>query len=111
MCSIPVPFQTHSSGKGTDMGIRIALPLHSSGSRRKCVVSTTTHSLHPQERDLVYIAKFLAKSGKFFHSTRCYMQNILQCIQDHNREWRIKYKNELYTLYKESDIVTYIKIN
>ena len=39
------------------------------------------------------------------------MQNILQCIQDHNREWRIKYKNELYTLYKESDIVTYIKIN
>jgi len=24
-------------------------------------------------------------------------------------EWRIKY--ELYTLYKESDIVTYIKIN
>jgi len=28
-----------------------------------------------------------------------------------NREWRIKYNNELYTLYKESDIVTYIKIN
>jgi len=27
-----------------------------------------------------------------------------------NREWSIKY-NELYTLYKESDIVTYIKIN
>jgi len=27
-----------------------------------------------------------------------------------NGEWRIKY-NELYTLYKESDIVTYIKIN
>jgi len=26
-------------------------------------------------------------------------------------EWRIKYNNELYTLYKESDIVTYIKIN
>jgi hypothetical protein len=25
-------------------------------------------------------------------------------------KWRIKY-NELYTLYKESDIVTYIKIN
>jgi len=26
-------------------------------------------------------------------------------------EWRIKYNNELYTLFKESDIVTYIKIN
>jgi len=28
-----------------------------------------------------------------------------------NGEWRIKYNNELYTLYRESDIVTYIKIN
>ena len=28
-----------------------------------------------------------------------------------NREWRIKYNNELYTVYKESDIVTYTKIN
>ena len=28
-----------------------------------------------------------------------------------NGDWRIKYNNELYTLYKESDIVTYIKIN
>jgi len=28
-----------------------------------------------------------------------------------NGEWRIKYNNELYTLYKESDIVTYTKIN
>ena len=28
-----------------------------------------------------------------------------------NGEWRIKYSNELYTLYKGSDIVTYIKIN
>jgi hypothetical protein len=28
-----------------------------------------------------------------------------------NREWRVKYNNELYTLYKESDIVTYLKIN
>jgi len=26
-------------------------------------------------------------------------------------EWRLKYNNEFYTLYKESDIVTYIKIN
>jgi len=28
-----------------------------------------------------------------------------------NGEWRIKYNNELYTLYKERDIVTCIKIN
>jgi len=28
-----------------------------------------------------------------------------------NGEWRIKYNNELYTLYKESDKVTYIKMN
>jgi hypothetical protein len=28
-----------------------------------------------------------------------------------NWEWRIKYSNELYTLYKESDRVTYIKVN
>jgi len=28
-----------------------------------------------------------------------------------NAEWRIKYNNGLYTLYKESDTVTYIKIN
>jgi len=28
-----------------------------------------------------------------------------------NGEWRIKYSNGLYTLYKESDIVTYFKIN
>jgi len=28
-----------------------------------------------------------------------------------NGEWRIKYNGELYTLYKDSDIITYIKIN
>ena len=28
-----------------------------------------------------------------------------------NGDWRIKYNNDLYTLYKESDIVAYIKIN
>jgi len=28
-----------------------------------------------------------------------------------NGEWRIKYNSELYKLYKESDIVTYIIIN
>ena len=31
--------------------------------------------------------------------------------KNYNGEWRIKYNNELYTLYKESDTVTYIKIN
>jgi hypothetical protein len=28
-----------------------------------------------------------------------------------NGEWRIKYNDELYTLYKDSDIMTYIKIS
>jgi hypothetical protein len=28
-----------------------------------------------------------------------------------NGEWRIKHNDELYTLYKGSDIITYIKIN
>jgi hypothetical protein len=28
-----------------------------------------------------------------------------------NEEWRIKHYDELYKLYKESDIITYIKIN
>jgi hypothetical protein len=30
---------------------------------------------------------------------------------NYNGEWRIKYNNKLYTLYKESDIITYIRIN
>jgi hypothetical protein len=28
-----------------------------------------------------------------------------------NGEWRIKHNSELYALYKESDIATYIKVN
>jgi hypothetical protein len=28
-----------------------------------------------------------------------------------NGEWRIKYNDELYTLCKDSDIITYIKFN
>jgi hypothetical protein len=28
-----------------------------------------------------------------------------------NEEWKIKYSDELCTLYKDSDIITYIKIN
>jgi hypothetical protein len=83
MYPIPVPFQTCSSGTGADRRTGIALPILSSGSRRRCVVSATPHSLYPRERDPVYIAKFLEKSGKFYHSTKCYMQNILQCILDH----------------------------
>jgi hypothetical protein len=41
-------------------------------------------------------------------------RKILRAIfgpTNENGEWRIKYSNELYTLHKESDIVTYIKIN
>ena len=40
-------------------------------------------------------------------------RKILRAIfvpTNENREWRIKC-NELYTLYKESDVVTYFKIN
>jgi hypothetical protein len=40
-------------------------------------------------------------------------RKILRAIfgsTNENGEWRIKYNNELYTLYKESDIVTYIKL-
>jgi hypothetical protein len=33
------------------------------------------------------------------------------CLINDNVEWRIKYSNELYTLYKESNTITYIKIN
>jgi len=83
MYPIPVPFQTCSSSKGTDRMTGIALLILTSGSRRSCMVSSTPHSLYPWERDPVYIAKFLEKSGKFYHSTRCYMQNILHCIKDH----------------------------
>ena len=40
-------------------------------------------------------------------------RKILRAIfgpTNENEEWRIKYDNELYTLYEESDIGTYIKI-
>jgi hypothetical protein len=45
---------------------------------------------------------------------RVFERKILRAIfgpTNENGEWEIKYNNELYTLYKESDIVTYIKIN
>jgi hypothetical protein len=41
-------------------------------------------------------------------------RKILRAIfgpTNENGEWIIKYNNEIYTLYKESDTVTYIKIN
>ena len=41
-------------------------------------------------------------------------RKILRAIFGHtndNGKWRIRYNNELYTLYKENDIVMYIKIN
>ena len=41
-------------------------------------------------------------------------RNVLRAIfvpKNDNGEWRIKYSDELYTLYKDSDIITYIKIN
>jgi hypothetical protein len=34
-----------------------------------CVGSTMPCSLYPWERDPGYVAKFLEKSGKFYHST------------------------------------------
>jgi len=39
------------------------------------------------------------------------LRAIFGTTKNDNGEWRIKYNNELYTLYKESDIVTYIKTN
>jgi len=45
---------------------------------------------------------------------RVFERKILRAIfgpTNDKGEWRIKYINELYTLHKESDIVTYIKIN
>ena len=39
------------------------------------------------------------------------MENIDSHFWAHTRKWRIKYNNELYTMYKECNIVTYIKLN
>ena len=41
---------------------------------------------------------------------RKFLRAIFGSTND-NGEWRIKYSYELYTLYKDSDIITYIKIN
>jgi hypothetical protein len=45
---------------------------------------------------------------------KVFERKILRAIfgpTNEHGEWRIKYNNELYALYEESDIVTYIKIN
>ena len=54
----------------------------------------------------------LSKSDKA--SLGVFERKILRAIfgpTNDNGEWRIKYNDELYTLYKNIDIVTYIKIN
>jgi hypothetical protein len=50
----------------------------------------------------------------YYNVLGAFERKILTAIfgpTNENGEWRIKYNNELYTLYKESDIVTYIKIS
>jgi hypothetical protein len=52
----------------------------------------------------------LSKSGEA--NLGVFERKILRAIfgtTNENGEWRIKYNNELYTMYKESDIVTYVK--
>jgi len=58
------------------------------------------------------------KHGYYQNLTKLYLgvieRKILRAIfgpTNDNGEWRIKYNNELYKLYRENDIVTYIKIN
>jgi hypothetical protein len=56
--------------------------------------------------------RVLSKSNKAILGV--FERKILRAIfgpTNDNGEWRIKYNDELYTLYIESDIITYIKIN
>ena len=39
------------------------------------------------------------------------MENIERNVWPHAQKWRIKYNNKLYTMYRECNIVTYIKLN
>ena len=39
------------------------------------------------------------------------MENIERNVWPHAQKWRIKYSNKLYTMYRECNIVTYIKLN
>jgi hypothetical protein len=53
-------------------------------------------------------------SATFLILRRTVERKILGAIfgpTNDNGEWRIKYNDELYTLYKENDIVTCIEIN
>jgi hypothetical protein len=61
---------------------------------------------------LAYGAETWVLSDK--NISKVFERKILRAIfgpTNENGEWRIKYNNELNTLYKESDIVTHIKIN
>ena len=65
--------------------------------------------------------KMLAYGSETWVLSKCdevilgvFERKILRAIfgpTNDNGEWRIKYNHELYTLYKERDIVTYIKTN
>ena len=63
---------------------------------------------------LAYGSETLVLSKSDEAVSEVFERKILRAIfgpTNDNGEWRIKYNNELYTLYKESDIITYIKIN
>jgi hypothetical protein len=63
---------------------------------------------------LAYGAETWALSKSDENILKVFERKILRTIfgpTNEKGEWRIKYNNELYTLYKECDIVTYIKIN
>jgi hypothetical protein len=62
---------------------------------------------------LAYVSETCVLSKSDEASLGVLERKILRAIfgpTNDNGEWRIKYNNELYTFYKESGIVTYIKI-
>jgi hypothetical protein len=62
---------------------------------------------------LAYGSETWVLSKSYENTLGVFERKILRAIfgpTNENGEWRIKYNNELYTLHKESDIVTYIKI-
>jgi len=93
MYPIPVPFQTCSSGKGTDMRIGIALPILSSGSRRKFVVCATPHSLilgketwYTLQSSLKSLVNFIIQQGatcRIFYSAYRIMSNFQDSFPDY----------------------------
>jgi hypothetical protein len=63
---------------------------------------------------LAYSAENWVLSKSDENILKVFERKILGAIfgpKNENGECRIKHNNELYTLYKENDIVTYIKIN